>query len=135
MTDREWNEMIGLRSAAISLVFRSIAAAIVWALATWLLLWFGSRFPLSIWLVIIVGSLAGAPIGILESRGLTERAGLSSILITALACVFVAGSIIGSSLLIEFFTVSLPDFTHFLFWGSGIVVAGLLVIRYTMLDE
>ena len=57
MAQTEWNELIGLRTAFLSLILRAIGAFIVWGLATLLLLWIGSHIPLVKWIVIFTSIL------------------------------------------------------------------------------
>ena len=135
MADREWTELTGLRDAVLSLLLRSTWAMIIWGLVTWFLVWFASQLPISIWFLIIVGAFPGIPIGIIESRGLVERAGFSGFPITALAGAFAIGSILGATLIVEQITTSLPGSTRYMFCGSGIAVALVFVFRYTFLDD
>lgn len=102
----EWSEWKGLRDAFISLLLRSVIAMIVWAAIVW------ATTPAMLWLrdnasgrqrivTGIIGLAGGAAIGFILSRGLTERAGFVSPILTILVCIAVivcasTGSILGS---------------------------------------
>lgn len=105
-SENDWNEWKGLRNAYVSLIIRCVFATIVWAIVVWIvtpaMLWLRDNTGGRQTVVIGIASLAGGfAVGYILSRGLAERAGFVSLLVTvpavlaAIVCVF-AGSLFGS---------------------------------------
>jgi ribosomal protein S27AE len=135
-----WTFPVGLRKLLISLLVRSVVAAIVWSSGTWFTFWFTRLFPAGTFrsramlIIYLLGAGFGAVVGLIESRRLTDRAGFAGWLVTSLAVAACAIVIIGATRLVEMYTSPIPVNVRFYFCGFGIVLAGALVVWYTVAE-
>lgn len=103
--ENEWTELIGLRNAMVSLLWRTILGGLLWAGLTWLVvppLNHLTYVPILLLVAIgAVAAVAGLVAGILLSRGLTDVAGFVSPVITGAVIVAAAMLIIGGIFAVE----------------------------------
>ena len=137
MTTQDWTPAIGLRNAAISLAWRSVVAALMWCALLWIfhkaLSGIGvTRVPLLI--ALGFAALSGTIVGLTVSRGLEEKTGFVSPLLTILTLAFAAVAIIGAEAMFErLFTTSTDDL-RFMIVGATMIVAGAWIVKYTLLE-
>lgn len=138
MSDQEWTEMIGLRNATLSLLWRTLVAGLLWCVLLWgfdaLITAVGDiRIPA----LIVYGftALSGTIAGITLSRGLDETAGFVSPVLTIIAGIFTAIAIIGGEALIApHLSGALGNHSRFLLVGITMVVALVWVTKNTLID-
>ena len=137
MPNQEWTPSTGLREAAISLMWRTGVAAVVWFALLW-----GFHAALngmgvtSVPVLIALGfaALAGTLAVLILSKGLEEKAGFVSPLLTLLTLVFAAAAIIGAEALFDRAFSGSTDHLRFLIVGATMVVTGAWIVRYTLLE-
>jgi len=135
---KQWNELIGLRNAALAIVWRAAVALAVWTVLVWLLT------PAMAWIQangiarlrafsLAIPILCGLPIGWIVSRGVTEAAGFVSLIVTAMVCIAVVICILGGSALGSVLrgTVAFTGVIN----GVAIVSGCALAFIKTWLDE
>lgn len=137
MANQDWTPAIGLRRAALSLTWRTVVAAVVWCALLWVfhaaLSGIGvTRIPMLI--ALGFAALVGTITGLILSRGLEEKAGLVSPLLTLLALAFAAVAIIGAEAMFERMYSTSTDHLRFIIVGATMIVAGAWIVRYTLLD-
>ena len=136
-TTHDWTPAIGLRRATFTVLWRSLVCLPPWAALVWFAtpglnylpmhwLWFG-----------VLGLLLSAPgliTGYALSRGLTERAGFVSPIITLIACTAALVMLYGGVQIADHFG-PLHD------WRRGFVViaagvfATLWILKATLIEE
>lgn len=79
--------------------------------------------------------LAGALAGIILSRGIEERAGFVSPLLTLMALAFTAAAIIGPVALVPNLTPTSAASMQFILVSTTMLIAGVWVVRATLLDR
>lgn len=137
MATQEWTAAIGLRRAALSLMWRTFVAALTWCALLWI---FHAALDgigvTSVPTLIALGfaALAGTIAGLILSRGLDEKAGLVSPLLTLMALAFAAVAIIGAEAMFERMFSTSTDHLRFVIVGATMIVAGAWIVRYTLLD-
>jgi len=137
MANQDWTPAIGLRRAALSLTWRAVVAALLWCALLWVfhggLSGIGvTRVPLLI--ALGFAALAGTVAGLVLSRGLEEKTGFVSPLLTLLALAFAAVAIIGAEAVFERIFATSTDYLRFIIVGGTMIVAGAWIVRYTLLD-
>lgn len=99
MTNNEdWSEAIGLKRAAISVLIRSAICLPIWAAFIWFITPAVNQIPMSIAWFAVMGLILAIPSVALAhalSRGLIERAGFVSPIVTVIAVAFACGVIYG----------------------------------------
>jgi hypothetical protein len=137
MPNQDWTPSTGLRNVAISLAWRTVVAGAVWFALLWgfhaALNGIGvTRVPMLI--ALGFAALAGTLAGLILSKGLEEKAGFMSPLLTLLALVFAAVAIIGAEALFERAFSASTHHLRFLIVGAAMIVTGAWIVRYTLLD-
>lgn len=138
MAEQEWTPAIGLRNAALSLIWRSAVAAGLWCGALWLFHAAIEAIGLTKLPALIAlgfAALAGTMLGMVTSRGLDERAGFVSPILTLLAAGFAALAIIGSEALLAGVAPLGSDHVRFLIVGTTTVVALAWIVKNTLIES
>lgn len=132
----EWTIAVGLRRALAILLLRSLILLPFWAALLWLITPAANMLPLHWTQFMLLGALMtipGGAIGATLARGLTERAGFVSVVLTAITVAFawgvVLGGLHGSGLLRP-----LGDWQSLLAPGAAGGVATLWAVKNTLLD-
>lgn len=135
--DDDWTPAIGLRRVFIALVWRSVICVPIWAALIWLVTPGLNYVPMHwAWFAMLGLLLAmpGVSIGHALARGLIDRAGFVSPVITAIAAVFAWAAIVAG--------VEIADQLRPLHdWRSGFakmatgVFATLWIIKATLLED
>jgi len=137
MPNEEWTPAIGLRRAALSLVWRGLIVALIWCVALWVFHAVLNAIGVVRVPIIIAGgfsALLGVTAGLVISRGLGERAGFVSPLLTLIAVAFAALAIIGSeALFVRLFPFASNEL-RFVIVGVTMVIATIWIVKYTLLE-
>ena len=137
MSSQDWTPTIGLRNAALSLLWRTAVAATLWIAMLWgfhaVLQGIGvTRVPLLI--AIGFALLTGTISGFIISRGLEERAGFMGPVLALLAAVFAAIAIIGGeALFARLFPVASGEL-RFMIVAGTMLLACVWIVKHVMLD-
>ena len=138
-TNNNWTPAIGLRRVVVAVLWRSLICLPVWAALVWFATPGLNYVPFYwTWFALLgLGALLSVPgvaVGYVLARGLTDRAGLVSPLITVIAGVFAWAVVYGGVEISNQFR-PLHD------WRNGFVVivpgvfATLWIVKATLLEE
>ena len=138
MAAQGWTPAIGLRNATLSLLWRTAVTVLIWCGALWAFhAVLGSLGVTHVPMLIAFGfaALCGTIAGFVLSRGLDERAGFVSPLLTLLVAVFAATAIIGGEALFAHFLPVATDHLRFIIVGATLVIAGAWIVKYTLVEN
>ena len=133
----EWTPWVGLRRALLTVLWRSIVCLPIWALAVWAVIPALNLMPFALAVLAVVGlvlALPGVAIGHALGRGLTERAGFVSPLVTAIPVVFACAVIIGGVELADQFRAIQSWRATYVEVTTGLF-AMLWIVKVTLLEE
>ena len=136
-TNNEWTPAIGLRRATLTVLWRSLVCLPLWAALVWFATPGLNYLPMHWTWFGVLGLLLSVPgviIGYALSRGLTDRAGLISPIVTVIAAAAAWAILYGGVQIGDYFR-PLHD------WRNGFVViaasvfATLWIIKATLIEE
>ncbi len=136
-TTDDWTPAIGLRRILVTVLWRSLICLPVWAALVWFATPGLNYVPMHwAWFALLglLLSVPGVTVGYALARGLTDRAGLVSPVITVIAAAFAWAVVYGGVEISNQFR-PLHD------WRSGFVVivpgvfATLWIVKATLLEE
>lgn len=134
MGGKEWTFRIGLQKTLVSLVLRSIPAALLWCGAVWLLMTFQIAISPRLGLMLVV--MIGACIGAMLAWKLTET-GFTGPVIMGLAWIFAGAVVMGGTALIEHLMAledGLEGLGRFVFHCAGLIGAGMTIVWFVIAD-
>ena len=137
MTNDAWSESIGLKRATITVLIRSAICLPIWSAFIWFITPAVNHVPMSIVWFAVMSLLLAIPSVVLAhalSRGLIERAGFVSPVVTVIAVAFACAVIYGGGEIAGQFRVLVDWRAGFIQIAAGLFAA-LWIAKTTLFER
>ena len=137
MPDQEWTFSVGIRNAIMALVVRGALSVVLWLAMLWL---FFSAFDSldvdGIPSILVYGfaAAAGTVVGVVLSRGISEKAGFSGPVLGVLVGAFAAAVVIGGESIFNGVNPVAEDSLRYSIVGAALIVAIGWVVKLAAFD-